>query len=182
MDYNNIKNFVKELVSIVVVAFILSLIIRFVAFEVRLIPSGSMYPTIKEQDRVMVNKFIYHFKEPVRGDIVVFDPPAVLEKDELYIKRVIGLPGETVEMKDGKVFINGESLDEPYLKEAVSYHYGPVIVPQDSLLVLGDNRNNSFDSHLWNAWLTRDRIKGKALLVYWPYNHFQLLQRGVSFS
>lgn len=182
MGYSEVKAFVKELVSIIVIAFVLSLILRFIAIEGRIIPSGSMYPTIKEQDRVMINKFIYRFKEPQRGDVIVFDPPAALEKDELYIKRVIGLPGETVEVKNSKVYVNGRPLSEPYINEAINYQYGPVVVPENSLLVMGDNRNNSFDSHLWNAWLTADRIKGKAIMVYWPFNHFHLLERGVSFE
>ena len=180
MGFSEIKAFIKEMVSIVLIAFILSLVLRFIAIEGRIIPSGSMIPTIKIQDRVMINKFIYRFKEPERGDIVVFDPPAVLNIDELYIKRVIGLPGEIVEVRNSTVYINGRPLSEPYLNGAISYQYGPVVVPENSLLVLGDNRNNSYDSHLWNAWLTRERIKGKALMVYWPLHNFHFLERGVS--
>ena len=142
--------------------------------------TGSMLPTIQLQDRVMVNKFIYHFKEPQRGDIVVLEPPEILNSNEDYIKRVIGLPGDTVEMKEGKVFINGKALAEPYLAEPINYEYGPVQVPEDSLMVLGDNRNFSFDSHSWNAWLTRDHLKGKAFMIYWPIDHINLLDRGVT--
>lgn len=175
-----IKDFIKETASIVIIAFILAMILRTFVIEGRIIPSGSMLPTIQLQDRVMVSKFIYHFKEPQRGDIIVFDPPEVLHSTQDYIKRVVGLPGETVEMKNGRVYINGEALVEPYLEEPLDYEYGPVVVPDDALLVLGDNRNESFDSHRWNAWLTRDRIKGKAFMIYWPLNHLGLLEREVT--
>lgn len=170
-------SFLKETLSIVVIAFILAMFLRAFVIEGRIIPSGSMLPTIQLQDRVMVNKFIYHFKEPQRGDIVVFDPPEELHSRWDYIKRVIGLPGEKVEIEKGKVYIDGVALNEPYLKEPIDYEYGPVTVPEDSLLVLGDNRNESFDSHRWNAWLTRDRLKGKAIFVYWPPQHLGLLER-----
>lgn len=178
----DVKSFFKEIVSIVVIAFVLAMILRAYVLEGRIIPSGSMLPTIQEQDRVMVNKFIYYFKDPERGDTVVFEPPAVLHSDEDYIKRVIGLPGETVEMKNGKVYINGKALVEPYLAEPLDYEFGPVTVPDDALLVLGDNRNASFDSHRWNAWLTRDHLKGKAFIIYWPIQHITLMEREVSFE
>lgn len=161
-----IKNFFKELISIVVIAFVLAMILRTFVVEGRIIPSGSMLPTIQLQDRVMVNKFIYYFKDPVRGDIVVFDPPDALNSKEDYIKRVIGLPGETIEVKNSTVYVNGEALNEPYLYEAINYEFGPVVVPEDALFVMGDNRNPSYDSHRWNDWLTRDHLKGKAFLIY----------------
>lgn len=177
-----IKVFIKDMVVIVVTAFILAMILRTFVIEGRIIPSGSMLPTLQLQDRVLVTKFNYHFKDIVRGDIIVFKPPEAIGSDQDYIKRVIGLPGEKVEVKDGQVFINDKSLNEPYLMESFNYEYGPVTIPEDSLLVLGDNRNYSFDSHLWNAWLTTDHIKGKAFMVYWPINHINLLERGVTFN
>lgn len=174
------KEFIKEAVSIIVIAFILAMILRTFIVEGRIIPTGSMLPTVQLQDRVMVNKFIYRFTEPQRGDVVVFAPPDVLNSEDDYLKRIIGLPGETVEMKDGDVYVDGKVLSEPYLAEAVDYEFGPVTVPDDSLLVLGDNRNMSFDSHKWNAWLTKDHLKGKAFLIYWPLNHITLLDREVT--
>lgn len=175
-------NFVKETVSIVVIAFILAMVLRAFVIEGRIIPSGSMLPTIQLQDRVMVNKFIYHFKEPQRGDIVVFDPPEELHSKWDYIKRVIALPGEKVEVKKGKVYINDRPLKEPYLQEVIDYEFGPVVVPDGALFVMGDNRNESFDSHRWNSWLTEDRLKGKAIFTYWPLSHLGLLERGVEFA
>jgi len=160
----------------------LAMILRNYVIEGREIPTGSMLPTVQLKDRIWVNRFIYRFKEPQRGDVVMFQPPESLNSPTPFLKRVIGLPGETVEMKNNKVYINGRALVEPYVAEPLNYQYGPVVVPQDSLLVLGDNRNNSYDSHEWNAWLTRDRLMGKALGIYWPLNHFTLLEREVSFE
>jgi len=177
----NLGEFFKEVISIVVIAFILAMILRTFVVEGRVIPTGSMLPTIQLQDRVMVNKFIYYFKDPQRGDVVVFDPPEALNTNQDYIKRVIGLPGEKVEIKNGKVYIDDCPLEEPYLAEPLDYEYGPVEIPPDCYFVLGDNRNSSFDSHRWNAWLTSDHIKGKAFLVYWPIQNISLLKREVSF-
>lgn len=177
-----LKEFIKETLSIVIIAFILAMILRTFIIEGRIIPSESMVPTLKVGDRVMVNKFIYYFKQPQRGDIIVFAPPDVLQSKDDFIKRVIGLPGERVEMKNNRVYINNKPLEEPYLAEPVNYTYGPVTVPENSLLVLGDNRNHSFDSHMWNAWMSQDRIKGKAFVIYWPVKEIKLLERGVSFE
>lgn len=177
-----VRDFLKETISIIVIAFILAMILRSFVIEGRIIPSGSMLPTLQLQDRVMVNKFVYYFKEPQRGDVVVFAPPEVLNAKEDYIKRVIGLPGDTVEIKNGKVYVNNKALEEPYIAEPMTYSYGPVVVPADSLFVMGDNRNYSFDSHMWNAWLTVDRVKGKAFVIYWPIKEIKLLEREVSFE
>ncbi|MGE5397948.1 MAG: signal peptidase I [Chitinophagales bacterium] len=173
---DDFKGLLKETVSIIIIAFVLAMALRLCVVEGRVIPSGSMLPTIQLQDRVMVCKFIYWFKEPSRGDIVVFKPPESLGQQDDYIKRVIGLPGEKVEVKNEKVYINDEPLEEPYIMEAPSYDFGPVIVPKDSLFVMGDNRNESFDSHAWGTWLKRDHLKGKAFIIYWPPKHFGLLK------
>ncbi|HRW12494.1 MAG TPA: signal peptidase I [Syntrophomonas sp.] len=177
-----IKEFFKETLSIVIIAFILAMILRTFVIEGRIIPSESMLPTLKVGDRVMVNKFIYRFKQPQRGEIIVFAPPDVLQSKDDYIKRVIGLPGEKVEIKNNRVYIDDQPLVEPYLAEPVNYTFGPVTVPENSLLVLGDNRNHSFDSHMWNAWMSQDRIKGKAFVIYWPIKEIKLFERGVSFE
>ena len=166
----------KETVSIIVIAFLLSLVLKAFVIEARVIPSGSMLPTIQLNDRVLVNKFIYRFQTPERFEVIVFEPPAETGHHDDFIKRVIGLPGDTVEVKAGKVFINGEALTENYLKEEPNYNFGPVQVPADSLFVMGDNRNRSFDSHLWNTWLTLDHVKGKAFYTYWPLNRLDVLK------
>lgn len=181
MSKQEIKDVIKETLSIIVIAFLLAMVLRTFIVEGRIIPTGSMLPTVQLNDRVMVNKFIYRFTEPQRGDVIVFAPPEVINSTDDYLKRVIGLPGETVEMKDGNVYVDDQILKEPYLAEGVNYDFGPVTVPSDSLLVLGDNRNSSFDSHMWNAWLTKDHLKGKAFMIYWPLHHITLLDREVSF-
>jgi len=177
-----IKDFLKETISVIVIAFVLAMALRAFVIEGRVIPTGSMLQTVQLQDRVMLNRFIYRFKEPQRGDVVMFQPPEELHSTTPFLKRVIGLPGETVEMKNNKVYINGRPLVEPYVSEPLNYTFGPVVVPQDSIFVLGDNRNNSYDSHAWNVWLKRDSLMGKAFLIYWPVKEIKLLPREVSFG
>ncbi|NPV26422.1 MAG: signal peptidase I [Firmicutes bacterium] len=172
----SLRNILKEFISIVVVAYLLSLVLKTFVIEARVIPTGSMLPTIQLQDRVLVNKFIYRFQPPKRFDVIVFEPPAETRQHEDFIKRVIGLPGETVEVKKGKVFINGQPLDEPYIMEKPNYQFGPVEVPPNALFVMGDNRNHSFDSHLWEGWLTIDHVKGKAFYTYWPLSRLGKLK------
>jgi signal peptidase I len=146
--------------------------IRTFVAEARYIPSGSMLPTLQINDRLIVDKLGYHFKNPQRGDVVVFSPTDTLEKQnfhDAFIKRVIGLPGDKVEVKDGRVFINDKPLEEDYIADRPQYQYGPVTVPQDQYLVLGDNRNNSYDSHYW-GFVPRNHIIGRAVVRFWPMN------------
>lgn len=161
-----IVRFIREAVTTVALAFALALILRACIVEAREIPSGSMLPTIHEGDRVLVNKIVYHMRQPERGEIIVFDPP--VQSDYDFVKRVIGLPGDTVEIKNEQVFINGVALEEDYVAEAPDYAYGPVKVPEGALFVMGDNRNSSYDSHLWETWLPLDNLKGEAFVRYWP--------------
>lgn len=176
------RSFLEEMIGVIAVAFILAMVLRNYGFEGREIPTASMAQTVQVNDRVWVNRFIYYIKEPQRGDVVMFHPPKSINSPTPYLKRVIGLPGETVEMKDHRVYINGKALVEPYVAQPLDYTFGPVIVPKGCLLVLGDNRNNSYDSHEWNEWLTEDRLMGKAINIYWPLDHFKFLEREVSFE
>ena len=150
--------------------------IRSFVAEARYIPSGSMLPTLQIDDRLIIDKISYRFSNPVRGDIVVFNPTAQLEKEKFkdaFIKRVIGLPGDRIDVKNGKVYINGKVLKERYLDEAPAYNWSSTaltpdgIVPEGHYLVLGDNRNNSYDSHYW-GFVPKDKIVGKATLRFWP--------------
>lgn len=152
----------------------------FLAFGIRttiaqsyFIPSGSMEPTLEIDDRLIVDKISYHFTNPQRGDIVVFNPPeVVVEKQNLhdpFIKRVIGLPGDKVEVKGGRVYVNNLPLQENYIAAKPNYTWGSQVVPANSYLVLGDNRNNSYDGHYW-GFVARDRIIGRAVVRYWPLN------------
>ena len=152
---------------------VLALGIRQFVAEARFIPSGSMEPTLQIDDRLVVEKISYRFNPPDRGDIIVFQAPqAALDAvgsttRDAYIKRVIGLPGDTVEVKEGKVFINGEALSENYIQAPPAYAWGPETVPEDQYLVLGDNRNSSSDGHVW-GFLPRESIIGRAVVRFWP--------------
>ena len=151
---------------------ILALGIRTFVAEARYIPSESMLPTLEINDRLIVDKLGYRFKEPRRGDVVVFKPTAKLEElnfKDAFIKRVIGLPGDKVEVKERVVYVNDQPLEEQYIEEQPNYEYGPVIVPENEYLVLGDNRNNSYDSHYW-GFVPRENIIGQAVIRFWPFN------------
>ena len=159
-----------EAVKTIGLSAILAFGIRTFVAEARYIPTGSMLPTLQINDRLIIDKVTYNFRLPQRGEIVVFHPTEVLEKQnyhEAFIKRVIGLPGDTVEVKEGRVFINNQPLQEQYIKDKPNYPFGPVKVPPDSYLVLGDNRNNSYDSHSW-GFLPRSKIIGRAIIRFWP--------------
>lgn len=160
-----------EGVQTIGLSIILALGIRQFIAEARYIPSGSMEPTLQINDRLVIEKISYHFNPPVRGDIVVFWPPESLfppgKKRDAFIKRVIGQPGDTVQVKDGKVLIDGKPLTEDYIKAPPDYTWGPEIVPADSYLVLGDNRNSSYDSHAWGFVPQKDII-GRAAVRFWP--------------
>ncbi|MBD2452039.1 signal peptidase I [Nostoc sp. FACHB-152] len=151
---------------------ILALSIRTFVAEARYVPSGSMEPTIQPNDHLIVDKISYDFSSPRRGDIVVFKPTKILQQEnyhEAFIKRVIGLPGEKVEVKNGQVYVNSSPLKEKYIEAKPNYQWGPVIVPANSYLVLGDNRNDSYDSHYW-GFVPRQNIIGKAIFRFFPFN------------
>jgi signal peptidase I len=175
------ENIAVELVKTLALSALLALGIRQFVAEARFIPSGSMEPTLQIDDRLIVDKVSYRFKSPERGDIVVFDPTKELEAkyQDAFIKRIVGIPGDKVEVKDGKVYINNKVQKENYIKEEPRYNKPSVIVPTNQYLVLGDNRNNSFDSHLWSekkpgdpfwAFVPREKIIGKAVVRFWPLN------------
>ena len=143
------------------------------------IPSPSMVPTLLERDRVLVNKFVYRLSAPKRQDIIVFRAPPEATPDPTktdFIKRLIGLPGERVEVRryDG-VYINGVKLKEPYIGplQIPDYDYGPMEVPAGRYFVMGDNRRNSNDSHVW-GFLERWRLEGKAMVIFWPLRRIEL--------
>ncbi|MDI6879357.1 MAG: signal peptidase I [Desulfitobacteriaceae bacterium] len=169
--------FLLELIEIVVIAFALSWVMRTYVVEARVIPTGSMLPTIQLQDRIIVDKFFFKRFDQVRpGDIIVFRPPATAHATEDFIKRVVGLPGDKVEIRNHQTYVNGKALNEPYVSEKSKNDYGPVVVPQGELFVMGDNRNNSDDSRIW-GFLPIENVTGRALFRYWPLNHFGALAK-----
>ncbi|MBO8137732.1 MAG: signal peptidase I [Desulfotomaculum sp.] len=162
----NKKSPIREIIESVVIAVILAVIIRTFIVEPFYIPSGSMEPTLMINDRIIVSKVSYYFGEPERGDIVVFKYPKDPSKN--FVKRLIGKPGDVVELRSSKLYVNGQEVPENYLLPGIRYaDYGPVKIPDGHYLMLGDNRNNSEDSRYW-GFLPEDLIIGKAVLIYWP--------------
>ncbi|HEY9633486.1 MAG TPA: signal peptidase I [Coleofasciculaceae cyanobacterium] len=196
----------------VVLSGILAFGIRSFVAEARYIPSGSMLPTLQINDRLIIDKISYNFRTPERGDIVVFSPTDALKAQnfkDAFIKRVIGLPGDKVEVKEGVVYVNAQPLQEKYIEDKPNYSFSteafnkelvqacqnkpptqfppstsPKVVenfcrstlgikggtvPPNHYLVLGDNRNNSYDSHYW-GYVPRDKIIGRAVVRFWPLN------------
>lgn len=160
-----------EVIEIVIIAFALSWVIRTFVLEARLVPTGSMLPTIQLQDRIIVDKFFFkHFGDFERGDIIVFHPPSSAHSSDDFIKRLIALPGDTIEIKDHKTYINGQEVEEPYVMEPQIKNLEPLVVPEGSVFVMGDNRNSSADSREW-GFLPIENISGMTLFRYWPLNH-----------
>ncbi|NJO80384.1 MAG: signal peptidase I [Cyanobacteria bacterium RM1_2_2] len=171
----------KEVAKTIGLSLVLALGIRQFVAEARYIPSESMLPTLEVNDRLIVEKVSYRFHGPERGDIIVFMPPDAAGRyclgvqdpnvkiKDAFIKRVVALPGEKVEVKDGTVFINDQPLQENYIAARPEYQLPPSVVPDDSFLVLGDNRNNSCDGHFWGA-VPRENIIGRAAFRFWPPN------------
>ena len=204
------RSFFAELPVLVAIAFILALLLKTFLIQAFYIPSASMEPTLLVKDRVLVNKIVYEIREPRRGEIIVFTkddgaaeepqgnvierllrslssglgvaPPG--EKD--YIKRIIGLPGEVIEMRDGVVIIDGVKLPESlttqggYLAERDPNDFGPVTVPSGQYFMMGDNRQNSSDSRFPQlGTIPRDDIIGRAFITIWPPSRLRLLQGAV---
>jgi signal peptidase I len=161
-----------ENITILVLAVGLAFFIRTFVAEPRYIPSESMLPTLEIGDRLIVEKLSYYTRPPQRGDIIVFAPPPQLQaqgylEEQAFIKRVIGLPGNTIEIKNGRVFVDQELLTESYIAQAPNYAMSPTIVPPERVFVMGDNRNNSNDSHVW-GFLPTANIIGHACFRFWP--------------
>ena len=187
--------FLLELPLLVLVALVVAIVIKTFLVQAFWIPSGSMIPTLELQDRVLVNKLEYRVQDPVQGDIVVFDSPYQAERDESlaeligrtvfeslgvrtavvpddFIKRVIATAGETVEIKDNTVYVDGEPVDEPYLPTGVAMgDFGPVTVDPGQLFVMGDNRNHSSDSRVFGT-VDEETLVGRAFILMWPFDRW----------
>jgi signal peptidase I len=166
------ENHWMEALKTIGLSLFLALGIRQFVAEARYIPSESMVPTLEVNDRLIIEKISYLVHPPQREDIIVFWPNDKLRQQQpklkdAFIKRLIGLPGEKVEVRAGKVYINDQPLQEQYIEAPPDYEWGPEIVPKDAYLVLGDNRNNSYDSHFW-GYVPRQNIIGRAVFRFWP--------------
>jgi len=143
-----------------------------VSLQGYMVRGSCMLPGIENQDWVMVSKAAYFFGNPDHGDVVIVQPP--FPTDHPFIKRVIALPGDTIEVKDGKVYINGTPLNEPYIAESPRYLLSAREIPEGEYFVLGDNRNNADDSHIWGT-VPRENIIGKVWFIYWPPKHWRVV-------
>lgn len=173
------QEFKKELIEwiqTISIALIVAFLVRQFLFQPYRVQMGSMLPTLHENNLIIVNKLIYRMKNPNRGDIVVFRPPS--NKDVFYIKRIIGLPGEMVEVKEGNVFINSEQIKENYLVIDTPGIFGPRKLQKGEYFVMGDHRNNSLDSREFGPIKLSD-ISGKAIFVLWPPKYIKVLGNAV---
>jgi signal peptidase I len=174
----------RETIETILWALVLALILRTFVIQAFWIPSGSMLPTLQIGDRVLVAKFWNWFQEPSRGSIYVFKFPVDPERD--FIKRIIGLPGDAIDIKNGVVYVNGNIIDEPYVVSADHFTFStnsesfknfktiPITVPENMYLALGDNRRNSHDSRFW-GFVPKDYLRGPAFFRYWPLNRIGLI-------
>jgi signal peptidase I len=190
-----LAGFLRELPVLVAVALVLAFLLRSFVVQVFYIPSSSMEPTLMINDRMVVEKIVYRFREPRHGDIVVFEGPTLALGADVdngvqrivrgvgqflgvvpasasdYVKRVIAVGGDEVEIVDGTVWVNGHALDEPYVVYDDHDDYGPVDVPEDHLFFLGDNRPNSSDSRRSLGFVRVDDVVGRAVVILWPPGH-----------
>lgn len=186
------KSVLRDWVDSIIVAFLLAMVIRAFVVQAFKIPTGSMRMTLIEGDLILVNKFIYGakvpfsnwrlpaLKQPKRGDVIVFVYPEDKKKD--FIKRLVGLPGETIEIKGGSIYVNEKPATEPIFNQIYYYNKGDfaaegqkIIVPKDSYFVLGDNSTSSKDSRYW-GFVPKEDLLGQALVVYWPLQRIRVIK------
>jgi len=158
---------IKEWVPSIAIALVISLVVNTYVAQAVKVPTNSMVPTINVGDRLVIEKM--NLSNLQHGDIIAFWPPIPGNEDR-YIKRLIGLPGDTIEVKGGILYRNGEKVDEPYVNEPMRYMFGPIVVPEDQYVFLGDNRNISNDSHRWaTPFVAKDKLIGKAIFRFFPF-------------
>ena len=196
-ERHGVLGFLRELPGLILIAFVLALLIKTFLIQAFFIPSESMLPTLQVGDRVIVNKFVYNFRDPEHSEIIVFENPNLQQPsrnpvsavwhwlieglgfasdpNKDFIKRVIGEPGDTVEVRRGNVFVNGERLEEPYARsQGDRSDFGPETVPEDAVFVMGDNRANSQDSRVIGP-IPLDNVVGQAFVIIWKPSRVQWL-------
>ena len=165
---------IKDWVISIVVAVALAMFIRTFIVELYVVDGPSMRPTLESEERLVVNKFIYRFRPPEKGEVLVFQYPRDPSRD--FIKRVIATPGDTIEIREGRVLVNDQLLTEDYILEKTRSEYPKSTVPEGRVFVMGDNRNNSEDSRFADVgFVPYHLIKGKAMIVFWPISQYKTL-------
>ena len=165
-----VKSWIISITSAVLVA----IFIRYFIVELYVVDGPSMQPTLQDGERLVVNKFIYHWRDPLRGEVVIFRYPRDHSRD--FIKRVIAVGGDTIEIKDGHVFVNDALVNEDYIAEKTRTEYPKQTVPEGTLFVCGDNRRNSLDSRFPDVgFVPLELVKGKAALIFWPIDNVATL-------
>jgi len=174
LKYATVVRIVREVVITVLIALAIFVPLKTTvqAYEVQY---SCMLPNIEDGDWIIVDKAVFHFVDPERGEVIVFQPPDEVQSEYPFIKRVIGMPGETVEVHDDSVFIDGVALDESYIRDVPRYEMAATVIPEAEYFVLGDNRNSANDSH--NGWtVPRENVIGKAKLTYWPLQRWTVIR------
>jgi len=175
------KSVVMEYVESIVIAILLALFIMTFIGRSYVVDGASMVPTLHDGERLIVDKLTYRFSEPKRGEIIVFKYPA--NPKYRFIKRVIGIPGDEIMIENGKVYLNGRPLEEDYISEPINERFGPFVVPEGTVFVLGDNRNNSQDSRYFGVgYIPKKLIEGRALMRYWPLTSIEVIHKPEIFS
>ena len=165
---------IKDWVVSIVIAVALAMFIRTFIVELYVVDGPSMRPTLESEERLVVNKFIYRLRPPEKGEVLVFQYPRDPSRD--FIKRVIATPGDTIEIREGRVLVNDQLLTEDYILEKTRSEYPKSTVPEGRIFVMGDNRNNSEDSRFADVgFVPYDLIKGKAMIVFWPISAYKTL-------
>ncbi|MEI6287295.1 MAG: signal peptidase I [Bacillota bacterium] len=175
MNKETLKREALSWAKSIAIAVVLAMVIRYFVIESYQVEGTSMVPTLQNSERLFVNKFIYRFREPKTGDIIVLKYPSDTSKD--FIKRVIAKSGDTLEIIDGRVLVNGTAINEPYINEPmrIANNYPKIEIPKGYVFVMGDNRNHSKDSRYSDVDLVSyDLIKGEALFAYWPLSQMRL--------
>ena len=171
---NSLGEEAKDWVISIVAAVVMALLIRTFIVELYIVDGPSMKPTLQHEERLVVNKFIYRVRNPEKGEILIFKYPRDTSRD--FIKRVIATGGDTIEIKEGRVYVNDQLLKEDYILEKTRTEYPKVTIPEGTVFVMGDNRNNSDDSRFADVgFVPLDLIKGKAVVVFWPLDNMQSL-------